>query len=108
MERSMLRRLARWEEEGIAFVTALVVETNGSCPRKAGAMLALSETGERVGTIGGGKVEMEALETGRTMFARPPTSRLLSFSMDAPRDDATGMLCGGSMEIFLALHPRRS
>lgn len=100
----MLRRFARWESEGRSFATAVVVETHGSCPRKAGARLALTDSGELVGTIGGGKVEKDVIDRAKEMLAENAPPRIMEFSMNAPRDDASGMLCGGTMTVFIEVH----
>ncbi|MDY3281680.1 XdhC family protein [Dysosmobacter sp.] len=48
------------EEQAAILVT--VTETEGTTPRKAGAMMVVLEDGSADGTIGGGSVEYEALE----------------------------------------------
>jgi len=56
---------ARWRGERRRFAMLTVVESRGSAPRKAGARMLLGATGETVGTVGGGAIEMVALEQAR-------------------------------------------
>jgi xanthine dehydrogenase accessory factor len=75
---------------------ATVIRATGSTPQVAGARLLLDAAGGRVGTVGGGAVELRVLEALLEVKQRgEPT--LLAF--DLARD--LGMCCGGSMELFL-------
>ena len=67
-----MREMMEWltaalaEEQAAILVT--VTETEGSTPRKAGAMMIVLEDGSSDGTIGGGSVEYEALELCRELL----------------------------------------
>ncbi len=94
--------LALWRAQRRRFALLTVVETRGSAPRKSGAHLLLAESGETVGSLGGGAIEHEALERARAVLARGGTELL--------RRDLThdlGMCCGGQMTVFVeAVEPR--
>jgi len=85
---------------GERVVVATVAHTRGSTPQRRGAKMLFFEGGRTAGTVGGGCVEAEvwaeareALRTGRASLQR--------FSLTAEDAAEEGMVCGGTMEIFL-------
>ncbi len=79
----------------VALVT--VVDVSGSTPRHAGARMLVREDGEIVGTIGGGKIELEAIAAARLVASgAQPAAR---FSRHLVQDLA--MCCGGRMEAWI-------
>jgi xanthine dehydrogenase accessory factor len=92
--------IARWAAAGEVFVVATVVDTHGSAPQKAGAKLAVRAGGELVGTIGGGAIEKQVVETARELIAQREASRLLKTHLTHD----LGMCCGGAMTVFLERH----
>ncbi|MDT7779001.1 MAG: xanthine dehydrogenase accessory factor [Acidobacteriota bacterium] len=85
---------------GERVVVATVAHTRGSTPQRRGAKMLFFEGGAVVGTVGGGCVEAEvwaeareALRTGRAALHR--------FTLTADEASEEGMVCGGTMEIFV-------
>jgi xanthine dehydrogenase accessory factor len=85
---------------GERVVVATVAHTRGSTPQRRGAKMLFFEGGGTAGTVGGGCVEAEvwaeareALRTGRPALHR--------FTLTADEASEEGMVCGGTMEIFL-------
>lgn len=82
--------------EGVELIS--VVQSGGSTPRGAGAMMALFPDGRSVGTVGGGNVEYASQQRG---------AKLLEAGADAlehfrfvPGDAASlGMVCGGDVTL---------
>ena len=62
-------------------------------------MLAL-ESGEAIGTIGGGAAEYRAMELARQMLAEK-RSGFASYSLSAGEAADLGMICGGSLRLYL-------
>src|SRR5205823_8516092 len=69
--RDILPDVERWRERGERVAVATVVTMYGSAPRRPGAKLAVSESGELSGSVSGGCVEpavvhsaLEVIETG--------------------------------------------
>jgi xanthine dehydrogenase accessory factor len=87
---------------GERVVIATVVDTIGSTPQRSGAKLIVFEDGRMVGTVGGGCVEAEVWAQAREVL-RGGQPGLFTFHLtdDPERDD--GMVCGGTMKIFLDL-----
>ncbi|WP_420012009.1 XdhC family protein [Tateyamaria sp.] len=89
-----------WHRDGVGAALATVLETWGSAPRRAGAQLVVSGTGEMMGSVSGGCVEgavvveaMEALEDGKP--------RLLEYGVSDGDAFAVGLACGGTIRILV-------
>ena len=100
---SLLELYRLIEEEnarGRRVVVATVADTRGSTPQRRGAKMLFFEDGRVAGTVGGGCIEAEvwaeARETLRT--GRPA---LHKFSLTADEASEEGMVCGGTMDIFI-------
>lgn len=96
----ILARAAEWRDAGQSVALATVVSTWGSAPRPSGSQLAITESGDFVGSVSGGCVEgavvAEALEIMKS--AKP---KLLEFGVSD--DDAweVGLACGGRISVFV-------
>ncbi len=81
--------------EPVALVT--VIEASGSTPRHAGARMLVREDGAIVGSVGGGKIELEIIEAARAVArGQAPATR---FSRHLVHDLA--MCCGGRMQAWI-------
>ena len=78
-----------------ALVTILATE--GSAPRGPGARMVVTVTGLS-GTIGGGKLEYQAVEQGRAILAHPPGSWRVQ---DYPLGPLLGQCCGGRVRLLV-------
>lgn len=90
--------------EGRPAALVTVIHAEGSAPRHAGSRMLVRADGSTVGTIGGGAIEKRATDEARGAIStgRP---RRHAFNLGPE----LGMICGGSMEIFiepLAVPPR--
>ncbi|MBM6941812.1 MULTISPECIES: XdhC/CoxI family protein [Collinsella] len=100
MDEKMLAALAEALRRREVVELASVVATEGSAPRKAGALLAVFADGRVQGTVGGGS--LERLVIGRASKLREEgASEVRRFGIDSPRS-ATGMICGGAVTVCLA------
>ncbi|MDR3493247.1 MAG: XdhC/CoxI family protein [Ancalomicrobiaceae bacterium] len=92
--------LIREQSAGRSCAMATIVAFKGSIPSHGNAKMLVREDGSIAGTVGGGPVEAEAILAAReAMTADRPT--MLSFSLnDNPRLDS-GMVCGGSLDIYI-------
>ena len=73
----------------------VVAGTAGSSPRGVGAWMAVFADGSQAGTIGGGKIELFALDEARELLSAGQ-SRLVRYTMGGENSD-TGMICGGAI-----------
>ena len=80
----------------------VVAGTAGSSPRGVGAWMAVFADGSQAGTIGGGKIELFALDEARELLAGGK-SRLVRYTMGGENSD-TGMICGGAICLCYLLY----
>ncbi len=85
-------------ESGSPCALCMVVNTRGSTPQTAGAMLLVHASGQTQGTIGGGCVEAEVR---RRALAMLPTrsAELLTFELDHDYGWDDGPVCGGRLDV---------
>jgi xanthine dehydrogenase accessory factor len=97
--RELLRQLTETLDAGREAILCQVVQTKGSTPQKAGALMLVDPLGGQVGTLGGGCVENEVkLKAIRRLGRRG--AELLSFVLDHDYAWADGLICGGKMVIL--------
>ena len=89
-----------WLSAHRTFALAVVTSTWSSAPRPAGAMMAVAEDGEVIGSLSGGCVEsavhelaLTVLDTGRAVSTRFGTSDDEAF--------AVGLACGGQIDVLV-------
>jgi xanthine dehydrogenase accessory factor len=75
-----------------------VVETRGSTPQKAGALMLVDPQGGQAGTLGGGCVEAEVKQRAIRRIGQTGAD-LHSFLLDHDYAWADGLICGGKMVI---------
>ncbi len=98
--RDLIEDIERLAADGAAFGLATVVRTWQSAPRPAGASMAVSSTGEAVGSVSGGCVEGAVYELATEVLtsAQPVLQRYGVTDDDA---FAVGLTCGGILDIFV-------
>lgn len=96
--RELLRRLTDALEQGREQVICQVVETRGSTPQKAGALMVVDPDGGQLGTLGGGCVEAEVKQKAIRRIGQEGTD-VHSFLLDHDYAWADGLICGGRMVI---------
>ena len=85
---------------GDRVVVATVAHTRGSTPQQRGAKMLFFEDGTAAGTVGGGCIEAEVWAEARDAM-RSGKSALHHFSLTAEEASEEGMVCGGTMDIFV-------
>ena len=96
--REVLRQLIGALEGGREQLICQVVETRGSTPRKAGALMVVDPDGGQAGTLGGGCVEAEVKQKAIRRIAQAG-AELHTFVLDHDHAWADGLICGGKMAI---------
>ena len=81
-------------------VVATVAHTRGSTPQRRGAKMLFFQNGEVAGTVGGGCIEAEVWAEAKEAM-RTGQSALHHFSLTADEASEEGMVCGGTMDIFV-------
>jgi xanthine dehydrogenase accessory factor len=77
-----------------------LVETRGSTPQKAGAMMLVFADGSQAGTLGGGCVEAEVKRRALGILAEKK-SEISTFQLDRDYGWDDGLICGGRMKILV-------
>lgn len=99
-QRDSYRMLSEANARGERVVVATVAHTRGSTPQQRGAKMLFFEDGQAVGTVGGGCIEAEVWAEAREAM-RSGESALHHFSLTAEEASEEGMVCGGTMDIFI-------
>ncbi len=96
--RDVLRTLIESLSKGREQIFCQVVETKGSTPQKAGAVMVVDPAGGQTGTLGGGCVENEVKQYAIRRLGEPGAT-LTSFVLDHDYAWADGLICGGKMVV---------
>jgi xanthine dehydrogenase accessory factor len=98
--REELATVQRWQDAGARFALATVVATSASAPRAPGAVLAVHEDGEVVGSVSGGCVEGAVVEVATEVLATGVPQRV-RYGISDDEAFAVGLTCGGTIEVFV-------
>ena len=99
-QRDVYRLINEAGSRGERVVVATVAHTRGSTPQERGAKMLFFQDGETAGTVGGGCIEAEVWAEARDAM-RSGKSALHHFSLTAEEASEEGMVCGGTMDIFV-------
>jgi xanthine/CO dehydrogenase XdhC/CoxF family maturation factor len=98
--RDVLPDIIRWQDDGEKVALATVVKAVGSSPRRAGAKMAISESGAMSGSVSGGCVEadvvlhaLEVLDSGKP--------RLIQYGISDEQAFDVGLACGGMIDVYI-------
>jgi xanthine dehydrogenase accessory factor len=99
-----IENLAELAECGKPFVSVTLVEAAGSTPQDSGSKMLVNRSGLVYGTIGGGRVENQAIHYAQQMIdSSGDATELVDWNLK--RD--TGMTCGGSVKLFFETYHHR-
>jgi len=99
-QHDLYRLIDHANSRGERVVVATVAQTRGSTPQQRGAKMLFFESGRVAGTVGGGCIEAEVWAEAREAM-RSGRSALHHFSLTAEEASEEGMVCGGTMDIFI-------
>jgi xanthine dehydrogenase accessory factor len=99
-QKDLYELIAAASRRNESVVVATVARTRGSTPQQRGAKMLFFENGEVLGTVGGGCIEAEVWGEAREAL-RSGKSALHHFSLTAEEASEEGMVCGGTMDIFI-------
>jgi len=92
--------IVRQRQEGRSCALATIVNTQGSIPSFSSAKMLVRDDGSIVGTIGGGAAEFEVIQAARQVIEEEKP-RSVSFDLNKRPGVDAGMVCGGSLEIYI-------
>jgi xanthine dehydrogenase accessory factor len=92
--------IGKLKREGRRGALATIVNVRGSIPSVMAAKMLVRDDGSIVGTVGGGCVESD-VRKGATEVMRDGKPRTFNFNLDQQPDDDNGLVCGGSLQVFI-------
>ena len=79
---------------------ATIIQVQGSIPSYECSKILIRDDGSIVGTVGGGCVEADVWSVAQDVM-REEKPRRLHFNLNANPEYDTGLVCGGSLDIFI-------
>ena len=92
--------IARLRKEGRKAALATIIQVQGSIPSYESSKILIRDDGSIVGTVGGGCVEAEVWSVAQDVM-REEKPRRLHFNLNANPEYDSGLICGGSLDIFV-------
>src|SRR4030095_15460685 len=102
-QRDVYRLINDAGSRGERVVVATVAHTRGSTPQRRGAKMLFFQNGDVAGAVGGGCIEAEVWAGARDAM-RTGKSQLHHYSLTADEASEEGMVCGGTMDIFVEVY----
>jgi xanthine dehydrogenase accessory factor len=99
-ESDVLETARQWLAAGHQVALATVVKTKGSAPRQNGSHIIVRDDGLFAGSVSAGCVEGNIIEEALGAMANGK-HRTLTFGVSDDGVMASGLLCGGEIEIFV-------
>jgi xanthine dehydrogenase accessory factor len=93
-------QIVQLRREGRRGAVATITNVRGSIPSFQTAKMLVRDDGSIVGTIGGGCVEAEVWQAAREVMEEEKP-RSLTFNLNNDPKYDTGLVCGGTLEIFI-------
>ena len=96
----VIDRVTEWIHNGRSVALATIVSVERRAPRDPGAMMAVNDRGEIVGSVSGGCVEPALIETAKEVLqsGRP---ELVTFGISDDQAFGVGLSCGGTIHVFV-------
>ncbi|MBL8378581.1 MAG: XdhC family protein [Burkholderiales bacterium] len=94
----VLKSVLAWRRAGRTVNLVTVVETWGSAPRPPGALLAIRDDGQIVGSVSGGCVEDDLIDRCRNspLLDRP---QMVAYGVTTEQAARFGLPCGGALKL---------
>jgi xanthine/CO dehydrogenase XdhC/CoxF family maturation factor len=100
--REIMPEILKWRLEGKQVAIATIVKVYGSAPRPLGSKMAVSSTGDIVGSVSGGCIEGAVIEEAQKVI-QTGIPKLLPFGISNSQAWDVGLACGGEVEVFVDL-----
>ena len=100
---SVIAAVATWLAAGKSAWLATIVETVGSSPRPAGSLLAISETGEWIGSVSGGCLEEDLIQRllAETDVQEVAWPQLVDYGIEERDQGRFRLPCGGRIRLLV-------
>lgn len=92
--------IVRIKQEGDVAALATIIWVKGSTPRAEGSKMLVRSDGSILGSVGGGCLEAEVWETAMKVIEQE-APKVLNFDLTGRQDTPEGLICGGTMQVFV-------
>src|SRR5512141_43469 len=96
----LYEEIVKLRRDGRRGALATIVNVRGSIPSFETAKMLVRDDGSIVGTIGGGCVEADVWQAAREVMEQEKP-RTLTFNLNQNPKYDTGLVCGGTLEVFI-------
>ena len=97
----VLRTAEGWRKAGRRVALGTIVKTWGSAPRPVGAMVAIRDDGQVVGSVSGGCVEDDLIEKTKQNISGMVKPALVTYGVTNEEATRWGLPCGGTLELVM-------
>jgi xanthine dehydrogenase accessory factor len=96
----LYEEIVKLRRDGRRGALATIINVRGSIPSFNTAKMLVRDDGSIVGTIGGGCVEADVWQAAREVMEQEKP-RTLTFNLNQNPKDDTGLVCGGTLEVYV-------
>jgi xanthine dehydrogenase accessory factor len=100
MQMDIYEEIVELRRQGRRGAVATIVNVRGSIPSFQTAKMLVRDDGSILGTIGGGCVEADVWQAAREVM-ESETPKTLKFDLNQDPKYDTGLVCGGTLEVFV-------
>ena len=104
----VLRSADEWRKSGHKVALGTIVKTWGSAPRPVGAMVAVRDDGQVVGSVSGGCVEDDLMDKARAKLPTWKKPELFTYGVTNEEATRWGLPCGGTLQLVMEPLSERS
>src|SRR5437879_6519666 len=97
----VLRAAEAWRKQGRRVALGTIVKTWGSAPRPVGAMVAIRDDGQVVGSVSGGCVEDDLIDKVKARVVAATKPQLVTYGVTNEEATRWGLPCGGTLELVM-------
>ncbi len=99
IDQLVLSQVASWLDQGLASQLVTIVQTWGSSPRPAGAMMGICEDGRVIGSVSGGCIEDDLIARVRRGERFAPLPEVITYGIASEDAHRFGLPCGGTIRL---------
>src|ERR671911_68448 len=97
----VLRTAEKWRKDGHKVALGTIVKTWGSAPRPIGAMVAIRDDGQIVGSVSGGCVEDDLVDKVKEKLPAWKKPELFTYGVSNEEATRWGLPCGGTLQLVI-------
>ncbi|MGH8726052.1 MAG: XdhC family protein, partial [Burkholderiales bacterium] len=97
----VLRTAEAWRKGGRKVALGTIVKTWGSAPRPIGAMVAVRDDGQVVGSVSGGCVEDDLIDKVKAKLVAWKKPELFTYGVTNEEATRWGLPCGGTLQLVM-------